>query len=183
MCSKQPFHLQLAVTTSREGHPESIFQDYWTHASEQRCVHESTGEGHTSPWALQVTADSAGWLELNITKGVKAMWPLSHNETHVEISVVLSTDCIRKSPVVLEDPSSISLSQTKRRQRLYALQPLFLVNQMVKEIVKNEILIMKQKSDRVTSNKVSYVGLRNGIVWILTKMTWSNYKCTVSEFR
>ena len=96
---------------------------------------------HSGEMTLEVDADSAGWIELNITKGVRTLWPFHANETHIEISVVFNSECVKKSPVIFEDPASISLSQARRRQRLSDLQPLFLVfltDEMVKEIVANE---------------------------------------------
>ena len=96
---------------------------------------------HAGEMAIQVTASSAGWLELNITEGVRSLWPLHANDTNVEISVIFKSDCHKKSPVIFEDPSTISLSQTKRRKRLNLLQPIFIVHlsdEMVKQIIRNE---------------------------------------------
>lgn len=96
---------------------------------------------HAAELELSLTPQSGGWVELNLTKGVKSMWPPNTNETEVKITVLTSSNCQKKAPVYFEDPTSISLSQTKRRQRLYALQPLFLVyisDEVLKELVKNE---------------------------------------------
>lgn len=81
---------------------------------------------------------------------MRSLWPLSANDSQVEISIILNSSCVKRSPVIFEDPSSISLRQVKRRQRLYALQPLFLVylsDKMVKEIVRNETILSGEEYD------------------------------------
>ena len=108
----------------------------------------STTRVHAGEMALQVTATSAGWVEMNVTKGVRSLWPLTKNDSFVEISIVLKSNCVKRSPVVFEDPSAISLSQMKRRQRLSALQPLFLVyisDEAVKETVRNETMLSSEE--------------------------------------
>lgn len=89
---------------------------------------------------LSVTAHSASWVEINISEGVKRLWPPKSGETHVEVTVVFRTDKC-KVPVIFEDPTTIPLRQVRRRQRLSALQPLFLVylnDEKVKETIRNE---------------------------------------------
>ena len=92
---------------------------------------------------LSVTTNSSGWIELNVTKGVRSLWPPVTEESEIEITVVLRTDCAvtRKVPACFEDPTSIEPSKKKRRRRKLALQPLLLVylsDETIKEIVRNE---------------------------------------------
>lgn len=103
----------------------------------------TNGRVHAGHVQLSVTAQSASWLEIDILEGVRGLWPPRGDETQVEITVIFRTDCSvsRKVPVIFEDPSTISLSQVRRRERRYALQPLFLVfinDERVKEIIRNE---------------------------------------------
>ena len=103
----------------------------------------STGLGvHAGETVLSLTPQSGGWVELNITKGVKSIWPPPVDQTQVEITVLTSSsNCLKKAPALFEDPTAIPLSQSKRRQRLYALQPLFLVHlsdNVLKEVLKNQ---------------------------------------------
>lgn len=107
---------------------------------------------HAGELLLLVTPQSAGWVELNITKGVRTLWPPKTNDSPVEITVVFRTNCqvSRKVPVVLKDPTSISLKKMKRRQRLQALQPLFLIylqDEILREKINNETILSDEESD------------------------------------
>ena len=94
---------------------------------------------------VSVTAESASWIEMDVSNGVRTLWPVTSDDSHLEITILLRTDCqvSRKVPVIFEDPSTVSLQQLRRRRRLYARQPIFLVHisdEAVKEVVRNEAL-------------------------------------------
>ena len=97
---------------------------------------------HAGSFQLSVTEQSASWVEVDVTEGVRNLWPPRSDQTHVKITVLFrSNKC--KVPVMFEDPTTIPLDQTKRRKRLYALQPLFLVflsDEKVKETIRNETI-------------------------------------------
>lgn len=97
---------------------------------------------HAGSLQLSVTEQSASWMEIDVTEGVRSLWPPQHDQTHVKITVLFrSNKC--KVPVIFEDPTTIPLQQTRRRKRLYALQPLFLVflsDEKVKETIRNETI-------------------------------------------
>ena len=90
---------------------------------------------------VSVTADSSGWIELNVTTGLKQIQQLAQelNET-IELAVTIEVNCIthKKVPASLVDPASVPLSQGPRRQRLSQLQPMLLVY-LSDEQVKTEI--------------------------------------------
>lgn len=91
---------------------------------------------------LLISANSSGWLELNMTEGLKAI----HSQSiygvspDLELTVTLTVDCLsnRKVPVSLVDPAAVPLEQGPRRQRLSRLQPMllaYLSDQVIKEEV------------------------------------------------
>lgn len=100
---------------------------------------------HAGVLELSLTPQSGGWVELNVTKGIKSLWPLPINHTEVEVTILTSSACHKRASVYFDDPTSISLSQAKRRQRLYALQPLLLVF-LSDEVLKEEV--MKQQANQ-----------------------------------
>ena len=96
---------------------------------------------------IDVTAGSNGWVELNVTEGINKLWPLIANSTsenvNIEFVIKLQVDCIKtkKVPANFVEPTSIKLTQTKRRQRHTALQALLLVfvsDEENKEIMRQE---------------------------------------------
>ena len=89
---------------------------------------------------LVVTVESSGWVELNMTQGLREIRSLSGLSHNLELTVTLTVDCTsnKKVPVVLADPASIPLSQGPRRQRLSRLQPMLLVY-LSDEVLKEEI--------------------------------------------
>lgn len=103
--------------------------------------HNGTSLGvHAGELQLSVTA--ASWVEIDISEGVRSLYPPRSGETHVQINVIFRTNKC-KVPVIFEDPTSISLHQTARRQRLSAMQPLFLVylsDEKIKEVIRNDAI-------------------------------------------
>ena len=95
---------------------------------------------------VQVTRESSGWMELNLTSGLTELQWLSGKISHtVELTVSVTVDCVtnRKVPVTLADPATVPLTQGPRRLRLSKLQPVFLVF-LSDEDLKSEI---KQEAD------------------------------------
>lgn len=95
---------------------------------------------------MVITANSSGWIQLNLTSGLRKIQSLSSKiQSSVELSVGISVDCKsnKKVPVVLTDPATVPLAQTPRRLRLSKLQPMLLVF-LSDENIKTEI---KQESE------------------------------------
>ncbi len=91
---------------------------------------------------VQVTMTTS-WLELEVTEGVRQLWPPTSSNYDLEFTVNLSVDCktVKKVPAIFIDPTGIELSNARRRQRYESFQPLFLMffnDAYVKEIVYNE---------------------------------------------
>ena len=90
---------------------------------------------------MVVTADSYGWIELNVTCGLQEIQSLGMEITDTfDLTVTISVDCKenRKVPMTLADPASVPLSQGRRRQRLTNHQPMLLVH-LSDEHLKTEI--------------------------------------------
>ena len=94
---------------------------------------------------LNVSADSSGWLELNMTEGLRAIHDqsLSGVSPDIEATLVITVDCVgnKKVPVSFMDPASVPLGQGPRRQRLSRLQPMllaYLSDEVIKEEVRQE---------------------------------------------
>jgi hypothetical protein len=97
---------------------------------------------HAGSLQLSATEQSASWVEVDISEGVRSLWPPQSDQTHVKITVLFTAKKSR-APILFEDPTSVPLQQTRRRQRLSALQPLFLVflsDEEFKETIRNETI-------------------------------------------
>ena len=106
-------------------------------------LNNTSARVHAGHNEMIVTPQSASWVELDISTGVRSLWPPRENENRVEITVIFRTNCdvSKKVPIIFEDPTSIPVQQKKRRQRMYGFQPIFLVSlsdEEVKEIIKSE---------------------------------------------
>ncbi len=146
---------------------------------------------------LSVTGHSNAWIELNITEGVQSLWPPKENESRVEITVMLRTDCVsaKRVPMIFTDPTSINPTQVRRRQRHLALQPLFLIylsDEEIKEIIKKEKMaseeedeatILDARNRRSASNQIcqaedfyiSFVDLR--LDYVLVPLGYNAKQC------
>ena len=78
---------------------------------------------------LDVSADSNGWVELNITEGLQGLWPPTVENSEIEFVVRSEVNCVdkKKVPATFVDPAEIPLEQKNRRQRHLNLQPLLVV--------------------------------------------------------
>ena len=97
----------------------------------------------TDKQEINVTDDSNGWQEINITNALHSIWPPNEDTSIVEIVLRLEVDCKerKKIPVNFVNPAEISLEQVNRRERYEALQPLMLVfldDNEIKEKMKKE---------------------------------------------
>ena len=79
--------------------------------------------------SVNVSSESNGWLELDVTAALSEVWPPTENQTLAEVRLVAEVDCetFRKVPLNFVNPAEISLERTTRRERHLALQPLLLV--------------------------------------------------------
>lgn len=106
--------------------------------------HNSSQSVLASQTQASISTESEGWLELNVTEGVRELWEQNSDCEEIELSVEFRVNCRdqKKVPVYLTDPASIPLSQAKRRQRYERYQPLLVISlndEEVKEIVRKEI--------------------------------------------
>ena len=79
---------------------------------------------------VRVTLDASGWVELNLTRGLREIQAISRKiSSDVELTVTITVDCEanRKVPVTLADPATVPLTQSPRRLRLSKLQPMLMV--------------------------------------------------------
>ena len=106
---------------------------------------------------LNVSGNSNGWVELDVTEGLKALWPPTIENSKIEFVIRLAVNCNdkKKIPATFIDPSEIPLGQENRRQRHLSLQPLLVVyisDNDVKRILENE-----QKEEIVDSESLRLV--------------------------
>ena len=130
----------------------------------------------TGEHQLSVTSQSAEWMELNITQGVRSLWPPKLNESVIEVTILFTVNCqtSKKVPAIFEDPTIVPIHQKKRRQRLSALQPLFLVylsDEHIKEIVRNET----QPNSVEEEDKSDIAGLQRN-------KRSTNHQCSMENF-
>ena len=78
---------------------------------------------------LNISPDSNGWVELNVTEGLRGLWPPTIENSEIEFMVYSEVNCEdkKKVPATFVDPAEISLEQENRRQRHLNLQPLLVV--------------------------------------------------------
>ena len=96
------------------------------------------GEHH-----LVATLESNGWVELNVTEGLTALWPPRAEDSKIEFTLTLRVNCklSKKVPASFVDLTSIPVDQARRRQRHMILQPMLLVfidDQEMKELIRSE---------------------------------------------
>ena len=79
---------------------------------------------------ISVSHDSDGWAELNVTKGVIEIWPLSMNYEEVQVIIIAEVDCIEQKMVPFEfvNPAEIPLDKPLRREHYLPFQPFLVIN-------------------------------------------------------
>ena len=106
-------------------------------------IHNSNQSVFAGRHQINVTLESNGWIDLNVTEGIQKLWPPSVENHEIQITLTLRVDCKKnkKVPAAFVDPSAIPLTKAKRRQRHLALQPMLLVyisDKQVKDMIENE---------------------------------------------
>lgn len=78
---------------------------------------------------VNVTSNSSGFIELDISQGLQALWPPSTDKSDVELILKMEVNCAdrKKVPITFVNPAEIPLEQVNRRERLLCLQPLLCV--------------------------------------------------------
>lgn len=111
---------------------------------------------------ISVTADSNGWIELNVTEGLKTLLPLAlstntSDDLNIEFLVTQQVDCTKtkKVPAAFVEPTSIKLSQEKRRERHLPLQALLLIYATDEDIVKDQHVIAQSEEEENQKQKRS----------------------------
>lgn len=102
--------------------------------------------------SVTVTSSFSEWVEINVTEGVRKLWPPTVEDTDLEVTLLLTTDCqlSRKVPAAFTNPATISLSHARKRKRLTTLQPFLVVHlsdETIKEIVRNESINTLDEGD------------------------------------
>ena len=79
--------------------------------------------------SVNVSSESNGWLELNITSALSQIWPPTENQTLAEVRLIAEVNCdtFRKIPLNFVNPAEIPLERATRREKHLDLQPLLLV--------------------------------------------------------
>ena len=79
--------------------------------------------------SINISSESNGWLELDITSALAPVWPPTENLTVAEVLLTAEVDCVefRKIPLNFINPAEIPLEKATRRERHLDLQPLLLV--------------------------------------------------------
>ena len=79
--------------------------------------------------SINISSESNGWLELDITPALADVWPPTENLTVMEVRLLAEVDCetFRKVPLNFINPAEIPLERATRRERHLNLQPLLLV--------------------------------------------------------
>lgn len=95
---------------------------------------------------------STSWIELDVTSGIRSLWPPQTQNQDIEFTINLSVNCkdTKKVPAIFIDPTEIELSSPRRRQRYEPFQPLFLMffsNVDVKDVVRNETMHAMEYSE------------------------------------
>lgn len=100
---------------------------------------------------IDVTSNSDGWLELDITAPIQSIWsPTSMQLPIVEITLRMEVDCINHSkvPVQFINPAEVELYKVSRREKHTKLQPLlviFLEDKVVKMKLKDENMLKEEE--------------------------------------
>ena len=104
---------------------------------------------------LVVTANSSGWVELNVIEGLVALWPHSAEDSEIEFTITLRVDCklSKKVPASFMDLTAIPLNQAKRRERHMKLQPMLLIfidDEELKQLIRSEEVAVHLDGQTVT---------------------------------
>lgn len=134
----------------------SIIADLHTHNSNESIL---AGEQQ-----VDVTQDSNGWIELNVTEALQALWPPRTNESELVFTITLQVNCDsrRKVPALLVDPAEIPLQKAKRRARYLNLQPMLLVyldDEVVKQVVSTEDLQLAEEEADIAEQECDSNGM------------------------
>ncbi len=128
--SLQLFHKNMTANETEQPHPSSKFQ------------HVAT---------INVTSESDGWLELDITSSLLSVWSPSCKQLPIiEVTLRMEVDCLthKKVPFQFINPAEVELFKTFRRQKYTKLQTLLLVyieDQDVKQKLKEEEKLKKEE--------------------------------------
>ena len=128
---------------------------------------------------VTISRESGGWMELNVTKGVKSILRQMQIENYVDIQVIIKAevDCNNQKevPFNLINPAEIPLEQESRRERHLNSQPFLVVfgdNEETKEALR------KQKEEEVVEGEMQvYDGPSKR-----STSTYSNSSCQISSY-
>ena len=156
---------------------------------------------------ITITRDSDQWLDLNVTKGITAVWPRVMTSDEVQITIQAEVNCVgqKKVPINFINPAEIPLDQNKRRERHLEFQPFLVVfadhqltkTQLMKiDYVRGEVAVStegdifaeayEERQKRTTQS--SHCSLTNysvnlhalGLTRILAPVRINIYKCSGS---
>ncbi len=126
-------YLEVTSTALTQGHATKVDVEIYMNL----LGRNSSSRVEAGRHQLSVTAQSNAWIELNITEGVQSLWPPNEDESRVEITVMLRTDCVfaKKVPVIFKDPTSIEPSQRQGHSPLFVI---YLRDNATRDIVTKE---------------------------------------------
>ena len=92
---------------------------------------------------VPVTAQFSQWVEINVTDGIRMLWPLIAEDSHLEVTLTVGIDCQlnMRVPAIVINPANIPLSKPTRRKKKLPHQPFLVVelsDETIKAIVRNE---------------------------------------------
>ncbi len=98
--------------------------------SNGRSVEDSSTSSSVDETSLSfltdITTDSDGWLEINVTQELLKIWDKVENNKIIDVTLRFSVNC-GKQKRILKVINPATLDHTPKRERQLALQPLFVV--------------------------------------------------------
>ncbi len=102
---------------------------------------------------VNVTSDSEGWIELDITSSVSSLWsPMYKQLPIIEVLLKMEVDCVQhmKVPIKFVNPAEAEVENVVLRAQCVNQQPLFLVffdDIMLKQVLKDEEKLAEEKKN------------------------------------
>ena len=115
----------------------------------------TTPNKSSSAWlqSVNISSESDGWLELDITSALSEIWPPTNSHILVEMRLVSIVDCetFTKVPLKFINPAEIPLNQAMRRERHLDLQPLLVISSDDSQVKE---MIAKGSEERERGNEI-----------------------------
>ncbi len=102
---------------------------------------------------VNVTSESDGWIELDITSSILSMWlPTCKQSPIIEVAWKMEVDCVSHMniPIQFVNPAEVALDNTFLRDQYNDLQPLLLVyfvDEDLKQVIKDREKLIKEEEE------------------------------------